>query len=397
MSFASRKLALSITSWFRVPEQGMKEFEVLSRASAFLVKSRFNGQGPGAKFRFPLGKQRSEDDGLYAETNEVVSQLRNNNSKDLEIPTFLPKFHVVTASHVVSPWLWPKYYPEQWLQYVDARHTHYTVELRDEQGVFITQSECIPITYHHPHRDLAVLHLDDEDENVNTLQELGYSIPELLLPPTDIVTNANTEDTGAGGDIVGDLYSYIRSDGHGGKLQFVGHKVTDGKNDNLGWLSSGSGHPATNNGDLRKPIPQRTFGQLHGRTNSQVFCRTSIELTDGMCGGPVLWDSSTVINKKAATSDSNENENNGSGSESASDSECEGIVGMTEGIVPLNYEDNKSMRGLAVFVESTLINKFVEDIEQGPIVSGVEPLIGGESVEHMAITQHTKEFVMPDY
>ena len=39
-----RHFALSISTWFCAPEQGMKEFEILNRSSAFLVKSRPNKQ-----------------------------------------------------------------------------------------------------------------------------------------------------------------------------------------------------------------------------------------------------------------------------------------------------------------------------------------------------------------
>ncbi len=71
------------------------------------------------------------------------------------------------------------------------------------------------------------------------------------------------------------------------------------------------------------------------------------------------------------------------------------LAGMVEGIVPLDYAD-KSMRGLAVFVEAPVIHEFLQEIEQGPIVSGVDALVGGQSVEFIATTQHTPEFVMPD-
>jgi hypothetical protein len=36
----SKKLAMSITAWMCVPERGMKDFEVLCRASAFIVKAK---------------------------------------------------------------------------------------------------------------------------------------------------------------------------------------------------------------------------------------------------------------------------------------------------------------------------------------------------------------------
>ena len=73
-----RKLALSVSSWFCVPEQGMKEFEVLSRASAFLVKSRFNGKGKGSQHTFPKGVLENID-GVDLETlsQEQKDHLKN--------------------------------------------------------------------------------------------------------------------------------------------------------------------------------------------------------------------------------------------------------------------------------------------------------------------------------
>jgi len=37
-----RRVALSFSSWFCIPDQGMNDFEILSRASAFIVKARPN-------------------------------------------------------------------------------------------------------------------------------------------------------------------------------------------------------------------------------------------------------------------------------------------------------------------------------------------------------------------
>jgi hypothetical protein len=36
-SVGSRKVCLSLSSWFCIPEQGMKEMEILCRGSAFLI------------------------------------------------------------------------------------------------------------------------------------------------------------------------------------------------------------------------------------------------------------------------------------------------------------------------------------------------------------------------
>ena len=65
----------------------MKDLEILNRASAFIVKT-----------------------------------------KDREFAKKC-KYHVITASHVAAPWRWPKYYPDEWIQFINESHTHYTMEL----------------------------------------------------------------------------------------------------------------------------------------------------------------------------------------------------------------------------------------------------------------------------
>ena len=396
-SRSSRKLALSVSSWFCVPEQGMTDFEVLSRASAFLVESRFHGKGKGARHRFPKGQlENSEGVDIEKLTKEQKDTLNS-------VQSFVPKYHIVTASHVVAPWLWPKYYPDEWLQHVNHQHTHYTVELRDEQGVFITQSECVPVSYHHSTRDLSVLHFEDEERHIEDLMSMNFYVPSLLLPPTADtevdISSAEVTSSGSGEESTPteDLYSHIRSDKHGGKLHFVGHDVTD-VTDIGGMGGTLAGMRAQ--GDNRRPIPQHTLGKLHGRTNAQVFCTTNTPLTDGMCGGPVLWDASprTVRSEKNERSDKPteiDSTDNSSISSIDGKSDDHVIVGMVEGIVPLDYHD-KAMRGLAVFVESKHIHEFLEAIEQGPNseTAGTR-LIGGEALNHIARTQHEPEFQMP--
>ena len=77
-----RRFLFSLSSWFKVPEQGMQRFEILARASAFPVV---------------------QQDGELA---------------------------FVTSAHTCCPWKFPNYYADDWLQFVDERHTRYTVEIR---------------------------------------------------------------------------------------------------------------------------------------------------------------------------------------------------------------------------------------------------------------------------
>jgi len=198
---SKRRVVASISSWFCVPEQGMKDLEILSRGSCFIVP-----------------KMQEKNGG--------------------------PKFHVLTASHIVSPWRWPKFYPDEWLQYLNERHTHYTMELRHEDGSFITQSELVPTTYHHPSRDVAALHLDDEDEAMDMMGSLGFTPLELVdAPPLE-----------------------------GQELIFRGHEV-------LGEVSESA--------DERRPIPCDVGGRVQLRSPAQTFAATDKLLHDGMCGGPV--------------------------------------------------------------------------------------------------------------
>ncbi len=111
------RFALSFSSWFLVPGEGMKGFEILNRASACLVRAKN--------------------------------------------PKFPYKVHILASSHVVAPWKWPKYYPIEWIQRINEHYCHYSIETRDKKGVFISQHDLHPCVYHHPSRDLAVIHLDN--------------------------------------------------------------------------------------------------------------------------------------------------------------------------------------------------------------------------------------------
>lgn len=80
----------------------------------------------------------------------------------------------MTVSHCVAPWRWPKLYPDDWLQFVNEKHTHYTVEMRHQDGDFITQLDLKPRMFLHPNRDVAVMHFDDEDKAISLLKKLDF-------------------------------------------------------------------------------------------------------------------------------------------------------------------------------------------------------------------------------
>ena len=205
-----KRAAVSVSSWFCIPEQGMKDFEILSRASGFLVPAQ-------AQYR--------------------------------------KQFHIVTCSHSISPWRWPKYYPMDWLQHVNEKHTYYTLEVRHDDGSFATQLELQPTSFHHKNRDVAALHLENEKDGVKLLENLGYdplSWNFEFLHPQD-------------------------------ELYFSGHELV--------------GQIHEDGTDERKPVPRLVGGCMTKQTeNGQNFGSTGAKvLSDGMCGGPVLTSNSTQV------------------------------------------------------------------------------------------------------
>lgn len=138
--------ALTISAWFSPPEEGVKDAEILCRSSAFVVRSSeaFQKANPLTNFK-------------------GHSPMRNSLHR--------PRYHVVTVSHGVAPWLWPTLYPmkeneeHEWLKYINESHTCYTMDLRQTAtGQFATQHLLAPVIYHHSptgtgvRRDLAVTH-----------------------------------------------------------------------------------------------------------------------------------------------------------------------------------------------------------------------------------------------
>jgi hypothetical protein len=265
----------------------MKDLEILTRASAFLVKANNRLLG---HHLFD-----SKDSSMHTKTGIKYSPLKDNS------------YHVITSSHVVAPWRYPKYYSQEFIKYIDETHTHYTVELRNEDGTFITQTELIPRSFHHKDKDLAVLHIEDEGSAMKLLESFEFQPLELL---DDGITLQ-------GGD----------------SLVFHGHDVRGGD------------HFSSESGDDRKPYPCVVSGNYFSRTAHQSFSKTLPVLTDGMCGGPVLFAEQGVSK----------------------------VCGIVEGIVPTSHPSD-DLKGLACFVDSKIISKFIDDLEQGK----VQPLMGGE-------------------
>ena len=149
------------------------------------------------------------------------------------------------------------------MQFVNEQHTHYTLEVRDQDGTFISQIECNPVTYHHQNKDLAILHLSDEVESLDLLCDTGYQVSELI--PSSISSNM----------------TFVMP---GKELKFVGHNVADSTESGRSNFSSADGA----GDDSRKPIPATVSGHVVHKSEAQIFCKTETVLTYGMCGGPVV-------------------------------------------------------------------------------------------------------------
>ena len=109
---------LPLTCFFKLPEQGMKDYEVLSRGTAFLSDS-----------------------------------------------------HILASHHVVEPFHFPNYFTEDWLQFVTPQHCRYVISLPADVGgdVLLTSPISDPNS-----RDVAALALANPTD-IATLSQWGAS------------------------------------------------------------------------------------------------------------------------------------------------------------------------------------------------------------------------------
>lgn len=64
------------------------------------------------------------------------------------------------------------------MEYINESHTFYTIELRSSTGEIYTQYDLKPIIFHHPDRDIAVLHLKNEEQVLPFLKQLNFNLLE---------------------------------------------------------------------------------------------------------------------------------------------------------------------------------------------------------------------------
>ena len=97
---------------------------------------------------------------------------------------------MVSTSHNVAPWRYPKYYPYDWLKFVNEKHVYYTLEVRFPDGSFCTQLDLLCESFHHKKRDLAALHFETDVESLTVAADLGFKaldLDSLPISSTDVL------------------------------------------------------------------------------------------------------------------------------------------------------------------------------------------------------------------
>lgn len=189
-----RSLALSVH--FKHPDLGMKDYEILSRASAFLLSvdppSTINEDEEGPYSH--IGKSSKDRQRLIQKQDYSPEPAGGpkRHVKDLSWLEFCPGkhrplAHVVTSSHVLSPWLWKRYYPQPWLSVLTQEHVRYSVDVFDNSASTTTNKReplatfgLNPYPIHHPSEmDVAVIHLKQEDTALKHMQSMGVEMMHL--------------------------------------------------------------------------------------------------------------------------------------------------------------------------------------------------------------------------
>lgn len=362
-------LALNVR--FRHPDLGMKDYEILSRATAFLLQvdppdeedeeedtsNSKNTQSKSSSFphlseNINLRKRLlQKQDYKY---NPATGPKRTPSQLNwLEFcPTaFRPKVHIVASSHVVSPFLWPKYYNQDWLKIVTQEHVRYSLEVWGSSSSDSSEKEEVikhdgklkgnyyqplakfalnPYPIHHPNEmDVAVIHLKDEDEALDHMKKLG--IHPLIVPT---------------------MYEFEQSQDPvfepGERVLFQGFEVYEDNKIDQEILDSSDDDGSKNqdkDDDKRVFHPYSSMGTLSMASPDRFLAKTDAPLPEGLCGGPAIKLPSSNNNTNTTTSPSLT------------------IRGVVEGIVPINHE-NKELAGMASFLPSYRIREFVDYAER---------------------------------
>lgn len=172
-----------------------------------------------------------------------------------------------------------------------------------------------PYPIHHPEgRDVALIHLKQEDTTLRILQDLGVEILHLRSD------NKDNDAVYEKGDVV----------------TFDGYVVTDAdRADGSSFESTGKQEGATTTNveeDTRVFLPYQETGQLAFHTMDRFYATTPKPLPEGLCGGAVI--------------------------------DADGrLCGIVEGIVPTNHS-NAKIAGSAAFMPHFVLTPFLDFAER---------------------------------
>ncbi|GAX21326.1 hypothetical protein FisN_1Lh161 [Fistulifera solaris] len=312
-----KSLALSVH--FKQPELGMKENEILSRATAYLVAvdppsdKDDDESGPYSHLK-RSEKQREErlfqNLHKYSQPTGPGRQIMDLGWLEFVPREVRPQVHIVASSHVLAPYLWQDYYPQEWLKRVRAEHCTYSLEVFDpnKPQEALAKLALNRDVFHHPEgRDIALIHLQEEHSSLKLLRRLGVAMHRLRDPDK--------------------LYQ------KGEDLLFDGFVVSERNVADSESFSAAASKQNNTNEDTRVFYPYTEQGKLAFHTNDRFFATTPEPLPEGLCGAPVLDQDGD-------------------------------LCGTVEGIVPVTHKD-KRLAGSAAFLPSYIVQSFIDFVERG--------------------------------
>jgi len=336
-----KSLALSVH--FKQPDFGMKDYEILSRASAFLLavdpdpsNGKYESGGP---YDHLEKNERDRTLKMHKQSSRYTPAGHFGDQRSLQELGWLeyaprevrPMVHCVCSSHVLSPYLWKQYYPQDWLNKVRQEHCVYSLEVFDNDQetmkiVSLGKFALNPYPIHHPEgKDIALIHLKQEEESLKILTEqMGVEI--LRLRNLDEVYEKGDEVTFDGYAVAetnkADSQTYGNDDMNNtstnNNTTYGNTSIKDVKNED--------------DDDARVFYPYSESGRLAYHTPDRFFATTPEPLPEGLCGGPVLDDNNMVC-------------------------------GTVEGIVSKDHS-NKDIAGSAALMPNFLMAPFIDYAER---------------------------------
>jgi hypothetical protein len=246
-----KSLALSV--YFKHPDLGMNDYEILSRATAYLlsVDAKDAADKP---LKGPYDHlEAAEERRSYREYKQDFGWSRVKGTRE--------SYMDIGWLEYLAPYLWKDYYPQDWLSIVRQEHCKFSLGVydTDDQSDALATFTVNSQPYHHPEgRDIALLHFRDENESLDTLRNLG--VHTLFLRDPDKIYNKG-EVMDFDGFVVGQQDAI---DGAEYK-----HETKD------------------SNEDSRVFFNYRETGILSFHTEDRFFATLSKPLPQGLCGAPV--------------------------------------------------------------------------------------------------------------